>query len=148
MALEAEALCYVDTSALIERYVRESGSDEFDGFSQKPGYDRAICALQTVEFTTTLKRRLRLGAMNCRQVAGARRRRFANLAAGGWRLIAFEADVFSRATPLLTDLGVAVATLDAQHLACALQSNARHFATADRQLAAAARKTGLTVQLF
>ena len=63
-------------------------------------------------------------------------------------MIAFEADVFSRATSLLTDLGVAVATLDAQHLACALQSNTRHFATADRQIAAAARKTGLTVQLF
>jgi len=148
VSLEAGALCYVDTSALIERYVRESDGDDFDGFSQEPGYDRASCALQTVEFTSTLQRRLRLGAMNHRHIAGARQRLFANLAAGGRRSSAFEADVLSRATSLLTDLGVAVATLDALPVACALQSNAGHFATTDRQIAAAARKTGLTVQLF
>ncbi len=148
MALETDALCYVDTSALIKRYVRETGSDEFESFSEKPGYDRIICPLQTVEFTSTLQRRLHSGAMDRRQVAGARQRLLADVAAGGWRLVAFEADVFSRATTLLTDLSVPVAALDALHLACALQVSAEHFATADRQLAAAARKAGLQVHLF
>lgn len=148
MALEADAVCYVDTSALIKRYVREAGSDEFDEFSREPSYDRILCPLQMVEFTSTLQRRIRMGAMDRHQVAGARHRLLADLAAGGWRLVGFETDVFSKATALLTELGVAVATLDVLHLACALQSNARHFATADRQLATAAHKAGLAVRIF
>jgi predicted nucleic acid-binding protein len=48
----------------------------------------------------------------------------------------------------LQELDVALATLDALHVASAQALGCTHFATADRQQARAAQRCGLSVQDF
>lgn len=149
MAVEAGPdLCYVDTSALVKRYIEESGSDAFDAFCALARLERLICPLVGTEFSGVLQRRLRSGMLNARQVAAVHRRFLADVAAGGWGMIEFGSDIFSQASDLMFNLGAPLATLDALHLACALQHGVGEFATADNQLAAAARKARLHVHTF
>ncbi len=148
MARDAAALCYVDTSALIKRYLQETGSDAFDAFCEQAGLDRVICPLGATELTSSLQRRIRLGALTSRQATAVRQRFLADVASGGWRMIDFDVDVFAKANSLLLTLGAPLATLDVLHLACALQHGAPEFATADRQLATAAAKAKLRVHSF
>jgi predicted nucleic acid-binding protein len=142
------AACYVDTSALIKRYLQEEGSDTFDAFCEEASHDTVICPLVATEFTSSLQRRIRLGVLTVRQATAVRQRFLSDVASGGWRMIDFEVDVFARANALLLTLGAPLATLDALHLACALQHGAHEFATADHQLAAAAAKAKLRVHSF
>ena len=129
MALDAEIACYVDTSALVKRYVEEDGSDDFDGFCEQPAFARLICPLGQTEFASVMQQRIRSGMLTSRQTAAVRQRFLTDIVAGGWRVV-----------PL--------STVDALHLACALVHGASDFATADRQLATAARKAKLQVHLF
>jgi len=144
----AAGVCYVDTSALVKRYLAEPGSDAFDAFCALPDIDRVICPLVATEFTGVSQRRVRNREITARQAGQMRSRFHADLSSGAWALIEFGADVFSRASDLMTTLTVPLATLDALHLACALQHGADQLATGDLQLATAARKTGLRVHTF
>lgn len=147
-AKSTAAVCYIDTSALIKRYLDEPGSDAFDDFCALPGVDRIISPLGGTEFTGALQRRVRTRELTARQAAAVRQRFFADLAAGGWRLVELGAEVFAKASELMIHLGAPLATLDALHLACALQHGAGELATVDNQLATAARKAKLRVHLF
>ena len=148
MALEGQTRCYVDTSALIKRYVAESGSAEFDVFCTHSADELVISPLVSTEFESSLQRRLRMGQIAASQVREVRERLHADIASGGWRLQAFEAAVFGRASDLVIRLGAPLAALDALHLASALLCQAQSLATADKQLATAARKAGLRVFPF
>ena len=148
MAADRAIACYIDTSALIKRYVEETGSDAFDAFCELPAIERVLCPLGVTEFTGVLQRRVRLRSLTPTQAAAVRRRFLADVAAGGWRIVVFEAEMFSKADSLMIDLGAPLATLDALHLACALQHRTQEFATADLQLATAARKAKLRVRTF
>ena len=108
----------------------------------------SISPLGSTEFAGVLQRRLRTRQLTLRQAAAIRQRFAADVLAGGWSLIEFGADAFAKASELITHLGAPLATLDALHLACALQHGTRELATGDRQLATAARKAGLRVHLF
>ncbi len=149
MAVEEAALaCYVDTSALVKRYVHEVGSEEFDEFCTASVQNLLICPLGGTEFAGVLQRRVRNGDLTPRQASAIRQRFLADISSGGWNLIDFGNDVFSKASDLIDHLGAPLATLDALHLACALQHGANELATGDRQLANAARKARLRVHLF
>ena len=143
-----QQLCYIDTSALVKRYLPEPGSDAFDDFCDLPSLDRIICALAGTEFTGVLQRRVRTGEITARQAGAVRERFLGDLSAGGWTLVPFGPEIFSKASELMIHLAAPLATLDALHLACALQHDAVALATADRQLAAAARKAKLQVHFF
>ena len=150
-AVEADAhrqICYIDTSALIKRYLPEPGSDAFDDFCDLPSLDRIICALGGNEFTGVLQRRVRNGEITARQASAVRERFLSDLYSGGWRMVQIGPDIYSKASELLIHLAAPLATLDALHLACALQHDAAALATADRQLATAARKAKLQVHPF
>jgi len=140
--------CYIDTSALVKRYVREAGSDAFDEFCAGCEFDMLICPLGGTEFAGVLQRRVRGKQLTLSQMGAIRQRFLSDVSAGGWSLIEFGADIFSKASDLILHLGAPLATLDALHLACALQHGATDIATADRQLATAARKAKLRVHLF
>lgn len=143
-----EVACYVDTSALIKRYVEEEGSAAFDAFCELPSMDRVICPLGATELTGVLQRHVRTGLLSRHQAGTLRQSFLSDIAAGGWRMIDFGADIFARANQLMLHLGTPLATLDALHLAAALQHGVPEFATADRQLAVAARKAKLRVHNF
>jgi uncharacterized protein len=142
------SVCYVDTSALVKRYVEERGSTAFDEFCDSDERDLVISPLVGTEFTGTLQRRVRAGHMSARHASEARRRFLDDVVSGGWRMIEFEAAIFSRASDLMVTLGAPLATLDALHLACALINEVDALATSDLQLAVASRRAKLQVHTF
>ncbi len=148
MARDAWSDCYVDTSALIKRYLEETGSDEFEAFCELPGVRRLVSQLGSSELTSALQRRVRLGLLTSGQAVRARHRFLVDVAANGWTMLDFDGGVFGRAEDLMLNLGAPLTTLDALHLASAMLNGASEFATADRQLATAARKAKLRVHTF
>ena len=148
MAPEPATVCYVDTSALVKRYVEEAGSDAFDAFCELAGIERVLCPLGMTEFIGVLQRRIRSKSLSRAQASAVHQRFLADVAAGGWRMVEFDTGLFTDAGHLMTDLGVPLSTLDAMHLACALHHRAQELATADSQLATAARKAKLRVRTF
>jgi len=60
----------------------------------------------------------------------------------------FPVDAFAAATRLIEELDVALATLDALHVASAAALGCSSFATADRQQARAAHRCGLQIHDF
>lgn len=140
--------CYVDTSALAKRYIEEPGSAGFDAFCETTPHDLVISPLVATEFAGVLRRRVRMGQMTEDYGAKAQRRFQKDVVAGGWRMIEFDLGAFGRATDLMTTLGTPLTMLDALHLACALLDGAHALATADLQLATAARLAQLEVVTF
>lgn len=148
MSADARAICYVDTSALVKRYVAEEGSEAFDVFCDRGEFDTVICPLGLVELSSVLRNCSRTGRLTVRQVTQVRERFLSEVASGGWRIVGFDHGVFASADTLIQDLGAPIAALDALHLACALMHEIPHLATGDRQLATAARKAHLQVHYF
>ena len=132
----------------MKRYLEEPGSDAFDAFCALPGVERVICALGVTEFTGVLQRRIRMQTLTAKQASAVRMRFLGEVAAGGWRVADFENGCFANAAALMSELGAPLATLDALHLACAMQQGATEIATADPQLAFAARKAKMRVHAF
>ncbi|HRE17629.1 MAG TPA: type II toxin-antitoxin system VapC family toxin [Rhodocyclaceae bacterium] len=141
-------MVYVDTSALLKRYLNEALSDEFDAFFA----ERTPCAISRLSFVEV-------------RCAVARRRRNQQIAAetevqtleqlridiqDGAIVVHPVADnQFAQAYHLIDQLqDIPLRTLDALHLSIAKHTAARGFATADRNQAAAASAIGLTVYPF
>lgn len=139
---------YIDTSALLKWYVPERGSDAFGAWISAQD-DARISVLTRVEVRCALARRQRN-----RQISETEARRamdaFLNDIDDGLFVMHMlnephwaEAEALMQSAPELP-----LRTLDALHLACARIEQARVFATADRQLAAAARSFGMHTQVF
>ena len=139
---------YVDTSALAKRYVLERGSDAFDAFLQSCEDDCVISPLGTTEFESVLQRLRRQGHIDTAFARRARADFLADLHGALWEVRAFSIGSFSQAAELMRSLDIPLATLDALHLASALDFGCDAFATGDRQLSKAASKRGLTVYDF
>jgi uncharacterized protein len=139
---------YVDTSALAKRYVLEQGSDAFDAFLRDCEDDCVISPLGTTEFESVLQRLRRQGYIDAAFARQARNDFLADLNSALWAVRPFASSSFSQATELMRSLDTPLATLDALHLASALEFGCDSFATSDRQLSRAASKRGLTVHDF
>ncbi|RZU02502.1 type II toxin-antitoxin system VapC family toxin [Rivibacter subsaxonicus] len=139
---------YIDTSALAKRYLAEPASDAFDRFLATCGDDYVINPLGATEFESVLQRLQRQQLIDARHARRARTEFGKDLAAALWNMQPFDSDSFSLATALMQDLGVALATLDALHLASAISHQCSGLATGDRQLARAAAARGLDVYPF
>ena len=139
---------YFDTSALAKRYILEAGSDTVDAFLASHDDDCVICPLVATEFESILQRLLRQGLIAPDFAARARSSFAADLSGALWAMQPFEVASFGRAGNLLRDLNTPLATLDALHLACAIELHCTALATSDRQLARAAQASGLVVHSF
>ena len=139
---------YVDTSALAKRYVNEPRSDEFEQYVAR-SMPVAISRLTILELRCLLARRRRTGEIDARLERDA--------------FAAFEGDVRNGALTVrpLEDAHAAAAlqilvrlkahplrSLDAMHLAIALDVGATEIATADRVMATAAAALGLKTARF
>ncbi len=139
---------YVDTSAFAKWYLNEARSDDVEAFI-RARRSVAVSRLTALELRCLLARRRRN-----REIDGRIERRV---------LEAFESDVrqgFVAVHPLedrhaLAAVGILtrlarhpLRTLDALHLAIALDVDARVLATADAVMAAAAKALGMTVESF
>jgi predicted nucleic acid-binding protein len=141
--------CYVDTSALLKRFVHEAGATEFDAFVTQFEGDLVISPLGLTEFVSALQRRVRMAEITADYARQAYMQLLEEVSAGAWTMEAFDPMTFSQATQLITTLSKPLATLDAIHLAIALQLGRRTgvpmLATGDKQLATAAQSAALTV---
>lgn len=139
---------YVDTSALVKRYIHESTSTAFDAFVAAADGDLFISPLTITEFESVLHRRLRQRDFNESFLQRAQTLFGQDIAAALWQVQAFEPAAFQDAVRLIRELGVPLATLDALHLGSALQYRCSHIATSDKQLARAAQCSGLAIHDF
>jgi predicted nucleic acid-binding protein len=141
-------LNYIDTSALAKWYVPETGSDAFGRWIAAQDEAR-ISVLTRVEFRSMLARRQRNGDLGAAEVHEAWQRFLYDLEDGLFVVQPLRETHWSEAEALLDALpDLPLRTLDALHLACARIEMATEFATADRQLAAAARAVGMTTPAF
>ena len=141
-------ITYVDTSALVKRYVNELTSPAFESFVASTDDELLISPLTVTELQSVLARRLRQGDFS-RAFLGRTQELFsADLQNALWIMQPFPPQAFSEAMRLIRELDVALATLDALHLASASALGCTAMATSDRQLARAAERCGLLIHDF
>jgi predicted nucleic acid-binding protein len=142
-----EGVSYVDTSALLKWYIHERDSDEVAAWIEAQPVV-AFSRLGWIEFRCAVNRRVRTGSLTASIAAAALQQFGDDVAAGAFTLLPLQDEQALVADALLHRLIKPLRTLDALHLASAAELPASCFATADRQLAAAAAELGLSVQLF
>jgi uncharacterized protein len=139
---------YIDTSALAKRYLAEKGSDAFDAFLIEQVDDCLISPLVATELESVVQRLLRQRLID-KAYAAQVRQDFANDLSGAlWSMRPFPSAGLALAGNLLRKLSAPLATLDALHLATAIEFDCSAIATSDRQLAKAAAEHGLEVHPF
>lgn len=139
---------YIDTSALAKRYVHEPSSQAFDDFVAASDDEFVLSPLTLVELQSVLMRRLRQRDFDRVYLKRLRALFNSDLRSALWLVRPFPAEAFAEATRLIEEPGVALATLDALHVASAKILGCTSFATADGQQARAAQRCGLTIHDF
>lgn len=139
---------YLDTSALAKWYLNEPGSEDFEAFITQQAA-AAISRLTVVEMRCLLGRRRRDGSISSR-VASAAFRLFEDDVRRGHLEVHPLVDGHAVSALSLLDRlrRQPLRTLDALHLAVALELKAPVIATADRVMARAAAQLGLEVVAF
>jgi predicted nucleic acid-binding protein len=141
-------MIYVDTSALVKRYLSEAGSDTFDAFflNQAP---LAISRLTIVEMRCALARRRRNQQISAEletQVLDAFR---LDMQDGALAVSSFQEDDLTLAYHLMDEVtDLPLRALDALHLAVARRHTIPEFSTADRKQADAAEALGFVLHRF
>ncbi len=139
---------YIDTSALAKRYLAEKGSDAFDAFLITQVDDCVISPLVATELESLVQRLLRQRLIAKPYAAQVRQDFADDLRAALWAMRPFPSAALTLASDLLRTLAAPLATLDALHLASAVELDCSAIATGDRQLAKAAGERGLAVHAF
>jgi len=142
------ASIYIDTSALAKRYVAEVGSAEFDDFLVAEDAEFVVSPLVATELESILQRLMREARISAAYAERAREFFAVDLASALWSMRPFSASVFANAARSMRDLSIPLATLDALHLACAIELRCEALASGDRRLLAAAAARGLRVHSF
>jgi uncharacterized protein len=138
---------YVDTSALVKRYVHEPRSQAFDDFVAASDDEFVLSPLTLVELQSVLMRRLRQSDFDRAYLKRLRGLFDSDLRAALW-VMPFPTEAFAAATRLIEETDVSLATLDALHVASAKALGCKCLATADRQQARAAQRCGLSIHDF
>jgi hypothetical protein len=138
---------YCDSSALVKRYVRETGSQ---WFREQAGHHQLLTSVLSVaEVSAATARRRRDGTLSSFEFHRSRTQFTRHLKAGQYVLLPANLEIIEQAALLTYDLPLA--GYDAVHLATALRCLSRksiakdqfYFLTADDQLQAAARTKGI-----
>jgi uncharacterized protein len=145
-----QAVIYMDTSALLKRYVSEALSERFEEFIVHASATDALVLspLCLTEMVSALKRRERMGEFDASYTQQALAQLQAEVSAGVWTIKPFPTLAFSKASDLMLSLSSHLSTLDALHLACAQIMGCTAMACADQRLCLAASSVGLTVHGF
>jgi predicted nucleic acid-binding protein len=141
----SQPLAYVDTSALMKRFVTEDRTAEMEAFALDNEYRLAISSLTVAEFRSVLKRRLRMGTVDAPFVTKATEQLAIEIASSALAFQAIDAGLFNLAGDLIERLNAPLGTLDALHLACAKTARCTLMVSADKQLLRAAREAELSV---
>lgn len=141
-------LVYLDTSALMKRYVPEHDSDRFDAyFADLAG--PAISRLTYVEARSTLARKRREGRLTSEQENAAMRELNTDIQYGAIQVRSMSEMEFVDAYQLIDELSdLPLRTLDALHLCAARAMGARELATADDVMRRVGERLGLKITYF
>ena len=127
-----------DSSAFAKRYIEEAGSQAVDDACQRTTA-LALSVLCVPEIISALNRRVREKRLSRQDYFSAKSRLAADVADAV--VIELTPEVVSRSIFLLETYDLR--TLDAIHVACALEWGAEGFVSADERQVKAARKSGL-----
>lgn len=141
-------MIYLDTSALLKRYIMEPGSAAFEDFfaANAPFHSSR---LTLVEARSALARRHRLGQITRKLESAAFEELRTDLQDGVLVLHALADSHAAHALDILAKTPkIPLRTLDALHLSAAQEIGATKFATSDRNQSEAARLIGFELFLF
>lgn len=141
-------MVYVDTSALLKRYIAEALSNPFDAFFLQHA-PLAISRLTCAEMRCALARRKRAGQIDALLEERALRQFLTDLRDNALHMHPVADAQVGAAFNLIENLSsLPLRTLDAVHLSIAGAIAATAFATADKIQADAAAASGFTVHRF
>ena len=141
-------MVYLDTSALLKRYVPEANSVAFEQYLATL-LPAAISRLTLVELRSGLARKRREGAIRADREQAAVTEIRIDLQDGLLQVQPSTDQHFVEAFHLIERLpDIPLRTLDALHLAIALAMGAQELATADDTMSKAATALGLRVAFF
>ena len=139
---------YIDTSALVKWYLEEPFSAEFEAYVAKRS-GACISRLTIVELRCALARRRRSKEINSRYEKDAMSTFDTDILRGHLQVLPVDDARFVEARKYIDQLAdLPLRTLDALHLATAKAHRCRHFVTADKAQADAARSLGFAVHTF
>ena len=146
--MSAERRAYLDTSALAKWYLNEPGSDAFVNFLQALDVG-VISSLTRTEMRSLLRRRRRMGDLTAELESVLFSAFLEDIDRGWLQLYPVDDARFAEATNLITRHPEhPLRTLDALHLAQAVQADIQLIATADAVMADAATSMGLEAARF
>jgi predicted nucleic acid-binding protein len=136
---------YLDSSALAKLYVPEPESDRLDSFL-RGRRDLLMSELAITEVLSAVARKRREGILSATQAFEIRDAILADAGSGSFSRLDLGPLVHREAERLLFNVeSVALRTLDALHVALALQASATYIVTYDARMGAAALHAGLKV---
>jgi predicted nucleic acid-binding protein len=141
-------MIYLDTSALLKRYIMEPGSATFeDFFAANAPFQSSRLTL--VEARSALARRRRIGQITRKLESDAFEELRTDIQDGALVLHALADSHVTHALDILAKVPkVSLRTLDALHLSIAQEIGAARFATSDRNQGDAARLIGFELLYF
>jgi hypothetical protein len=131
----------VDSSSFAKRYVQEAGSDKLDRLL-KGASELAFCVILVPEIISGLNRRLREGILSAAGYRAVKKQLMDDVRDA--TVLQITPSVISRSVRLLESN--VLRSLDAVHVACALEWRADLFVTSDRRQFTAATNAGLRAE--
>ena len=128
----------IDSSSFAKRYVQEIGSDELDRFLGRAS-ELAFCVILVPEIVSGLNRRLRERALTIADYRAVKRQLLDDVRDA--TVLQITPSAVSRTVKLLE--GNVLRSMDALHVACALEWQADLFVTSDKRQFAASTNAGL-----
>ncbi len=141
-------MIYLDTSALLKRYIMEPGSSDFEDFfaAHAPFHSSR---LTLVEARSALARRRRIGQITRKLEVDAFEELRTDIQEGALVLHPLADSHATHALHIMAKVPkVSLRTLDALHLSIAQEIGSRKFATSDRNQGEAARQIGFELFFF
>lgn len=141
------SLAYLDTSVLAKRYLHTPVSERVERMLARDDLDFLLSELSLVEMESTLTQQARVRGARI-NLSGLRLRFHSDVQSGFFRLNPIDLACVLAARQMIAESTTPLRTLDALHLATAMQAQADTFVTDDRELARTARAHRLTVISF
>ena len=128
----------IDSSSIAKKYVQEEGSDKLDLLLANAS-ELAFCAIMVPEIVSALNRRLRERVLSAAEYRAIKKQLLVDVRDA--IVLQITPAVISRAVNILENN--VLRTLDALHVACAIEWQADLFLTSDKRQFVAAKNTEL-----
>jgi uncharacterized protein len=140
-------MAYIDTSALVKRFVTEANSLAMETFLMTGSHRCVLSSLSLTELKTVLRRRQRdpnlTQQITLQTAQQAYTQVLMELAQSTWHFQPVAESIFTYAGELVDQLATQLGALDALHLACAKTARCSLMVSADKQLLRASSELGL-----